>query len=1042
MNSLLDTGSTVSLIRLDAIPKGLSICKETIYISGINDNKQSSQGSVTVMLDYGFGTIKVKLWVVKSLPEPILLGMDILSKIVSSIDIGTRTITWNSQSDDKTQEAQTSYALFNQPRNKNDIITQLQVEFSNVFAKDSRDVGRANGVEHQINIRGNPVKHMYKSIPQALEGEFDRQVQEMLYLDIIRPSNSPFASPALFQAKKDGTWRLCVDYRKLNEQTIKDAYPMPRPKETFRKMAGAKFFSTLDLQSGYWQIRMRAEDREKTAFVTPRGLFEFTVMPFGLTNAPATFQRAMDALFPFEQRDHILVYMDDLLIFSRTLAEHEKHLRDVLTKLQNAGLKIKPSKCKFFQDSVEYVGHTISPEGIKVDESKLEAIKEYKTPGSIQDVRKFIGFANYYHDHIPNFAQIAEPLHALTRKKAKFRWTPECEGAFQTLKNALIQPPILGFPDFTQEFHLRTDASDFAIGAVLEQIQENKRVAISFKSRTLSQCERNYSTTEKEALAIVWAVGVFRNYIYGHKFNIWTDHNPLAQLKTLRDTHGRIARWFISLQEYEYEIKYEPGVKNVVADALSRPNEEISAVLLAQLEDPVPGDIITAIRAETALEFPANEEQVRIRRITLQRIGGLLYRHLKLQDKVIPQIYVPTSVRQVVIDYFHEKNGHYGRDKTYDLLRDRFYWPGYLEDVRSAIRACDQCQRAGHRDPPIPLCPMSASAIGELIEWDLTGPIKYGYEGDWYILVITDTFSKWVEAIPMQDTSSAALVTAFTENWLHKYGPPKQLHSDQGANFLGAPVQEMCRRYNIRQSHTTAYNPQGNGAVERINRTLKDRIKRVCNDGMDWKSKLSEILWAYRTAVHKSTGKSPFEIQFGRRPILAIDRAIAEVEHNENVTRPTENPVDLIHAQVAENLRQTAQAMKQSRRKRTKSKNLEVGQEVLVEKGVKNWKYGKNWEGPFEISRVPTNETVEIRRYDGSLETIHRDRVKLYITRYAPPPYSNENSEGTLPAGSASSESDSTIAATTSVDSRPNRRRRKPRWMREYDGDTSGEENL
>jgi transposase InsO family protein len=1011
------------------------MCKKVIRIRGLNNSLHTSDTQVTVNLDYEKGVIQAKLWVVRDLPAQILLGMDILNEIVESIHFEERSITW------KTQVSPTVKQPINElPRDnvmvlKRDIFEMLQLEFPHVFARDSMDLGRAKGVEHRINIRGNPVKHMYRSIPQSLEAELEKQVKEMLHMDIIRPSNSPFASPALFQTKKDGTWRLCVDYRKLNEQTVKDAYPMPRPKETFRRMAGAKFFSTLDLQSGYWQIPLNRDDRAKTAFVTPRGLFEFTVMPFGLTNAPATFQRAMDTLFPFEQRDHILVYMDDLLIFSKTLGEHERHLREVLTTLQNAGLKIKPSKCKFFQDSVEYVGHTISAAGIQVDESKLEAIKQYHKPGSIQDVRKFIGFANYYHDHIPNFAQVAEPLHAMTRKKAKFRWTPECEEAFQTLRHALIQPPVLGFPDFTQEFNLRTDASDVAIGAVLEQIQDNKRVAISFKSRSLSQCERNYSTTEKEALAIIWAVGMFRNYIYGHKCNILTDHNPLAQLKTLRDTHGRIARWFIALQEYDYEIKYEPGVKNVVADALSRPNTEIAAVFLSHREDPVPADIINAIRRETAIEFPSSDEQVRIPRITLQRIGGLLYRHLKLQEKVVPQIYVPVPVRNAVIDYFHEKNGHYGRDKTYDLLRDRFYWPGYLEDVRKAIRACDQCQRAGHRDPPIPLCPMTPSSIGELVEWDLTGPIRDGYEGDWHILVITDTFSKWVEAIPLQDTSSETLVTSFTENWLHRYGPPRQLHSDQGANFLGAPVREMCRRHNIRQTHTTAYNPQGNGAVERINRTLKERIKRVCDDGTNWRSKLSEILWAYRTSVHKSTGKSPYEVQFGRKPILSIDRAIGDVERTENVVRPTEPAIDQIHEQVAENLQNAATAMKQSRRRKTKSKHLQVGQQVLVEKGVKSWKYGKTWEGPYTITRIPSNETVEIRRDDGKLEKIHRDRVKLYITRYVSPPESEGDSESTYPACSTSSDSESTVAARTSQQERFGRLRRQPTWMREYDGE-------
>ncbi|GFY32406.1 retrovirus-related Pol polyprotein from transposon 17.6 [Trichonephila clavipes] len=401
------------------------------------------------------------------------------------------------------------------------------------------------------------------------------EVQKMLDEGIVQPSESPWSSPIVLVRKKDGSWRFCVDYRKLNSVTKKDVYPLPRIDDTLDCLKGAMFFSSMDLRSGYWQIEIDEADREKTAFITPEGLYEFKVMPFGLCNAPATFERMMDNLLRHFKLTMCLCYLDDIIVFSETFEDHLIRLRLVLKCLQEAGLKLNSKKCLFAAQEVKILGHLVSSNGVRSDPDKIKAVRNFPTPKNIHDIRSFLGLCSYFRRFIKGFCYLAEPLQSLLKSGVEFLWGPEEVEAFNSLKKALTSDPVLGMYDERASTEIHTDLSGYGIGAVLVQIQNNVEKVIAYASRTLTKAEKNYSTTERECLAIVWATNKFRPCIFGKHFTVVTDHHSLCWLMNLKDPSGRLARWALRLQEHDFDVKYKTGKKHSDADALSRnPVEE------------------------------------------------------------------------------------------------------------------------------------------------------------------------------------------------------------------------------------------------------------------------------------------------------------------------------------------------------------------------------------------------------------------------------------------------------------------------------------
>ena len=433
----------------------------------------------------------------------------------------------------------------------------LLLSYSDVFAACDTDLGRTDVTQHRIYTgEATPVRQPPRRVPAA----FRQQTQELLHgmqkQGIIQPSSSPWASPVVLVRKKNGALRFCADYRKLNRVTRKDAYPLPRVDEALDTLAGSCWFTTLDLISGYWQVELHPDDKQKTAFSTPEGLFEFNVMPFGLCNAPATFQRLMDSVLAGLQWSSCLVYVDDVVIPGKAFEDHLRNLESVLSRLRAANLKLQPSKCAMARKKVRFLGHVISSEGISTDPEKTSKVATWPAPTCKRDVQQFLGLANYYRRFIKNFAEIAKPLHQLTEKTHSFSWTDQCQVAFDELRCRLTSTPVLVFPDPAAPFILDTDASSSGIGAVLSQVrdgQERTRV-VAYASRVLSKPERRYCTTRRELLAVVTFVKHFRSYLLGSSFKVRTDHGSLAWLYNFREPEGQLARWLEQLQEYNFTV--------------------------------------------------------------------------------------------------------------------------------------------------------------------------------------------------------------------------------------------------------------------------------------------------------------------------------------------------------------------------------------------------------------------------------------------------------------------------------------------------------
>ena len=442
-----------------------------------------------------------------------------------------------------------------------------------LFVGPDGKLGRTDLVKHGIDTGdARPIKQGPRSLPISQQMIAEEEVDKMLKQGVIEPSDSPWAAPVVLVTKKDGSTRFCVDYRRLNDLTRKDAYPLPVIGDCLDALHGSQWFHVLDLASSYWQLEMEETSKPKTAFVTRSGLYQFNFMPFGLTNGCATFQRLMELVLRGLQWERCLLYLDDVIVLGKDFDDSLRNLKCVFARLRDAGLKLKPKKCEFFQKEVSFLGHVVGSTGVACDPAKLEAVTEWKTPQSVTEVRSFLGLASYYRRFIMGFAKVAAPLTALTEKGCDFEWTESCENAFQTLKCKLVEAPILAYPSRSLEdpFILDTDASDVGLGGVLSQVQDGQEKVIAYASKTLSKPQRQYCTTYKELLAVVTFVKHFRHYLLGRRFTVRTDHSSLRWLLNFKDIEGMVGRWVTYLSQFDYIIEHRKGILHGNADGLSR----------------------------------------------------------------------------------------------------------------------------------------------------------------------------------------------------------------------------------------------------------------------------------------------------------------------------------------------------------------------------------------------------------------------------------------------------------------------------------------
>ncbi|MCP3668139.1 MAG: hypothetical protein GY696_37575, partial [Gammaproteobacteria bacterium] len=619
-------------------------------------------------------------------------------------------------------------------------------------------------------------------------------VSKMLQQGVISRSCSPWSSPVVLVTKKDKSWRFCVDYRRLNDVTKVDGYPLPRIQDILDSLSKSKIFSTLDLASGYWQIEIDPKDREKTAFCCFSGLFEFNVLPFGLTSAPASFQRLMEVTLAGLQWRNVLVYIDDICIFSPDFETHLRDIEQVLSRLSKAGLKLKPTKCHFGCAEIPFLGHVISASGVRPDPSKVEAVKNYKVPSSVLEVRQFCGLVGFYRRFIRNFAMTAKPLYQLLQKGHIFYWSAECQKAFEQLRDELVAPNILCYPDFSRPFCLSTDACDSGLGTVLSQSDDDgEERPVAYASRSLSKAERNYAIIEKEGLGIVWAIKYWRHYLYGRKFTLFTDQAPLKWILKSRDSTGRLQRWSLSLQEYDYTVEHRKGIHNSNADALSRlyvenSPDEVNAASTgprpqnlqnpsrsvlsdffyldflkeSQRTDERLSKILQKVESGTAVPVE-NDETVSAGRYAV-RDGILVHipsEMTRLSHEFSDQLVVPLSHRLRVLQSCHDDifSAHLGIDKTLKKVSQRFFWPNMKQTVIDYVRRCPDCQT---KKRPIqaeraPLVPIPMGGPFETVAVDILGPLPLTENGNSVIVVFTDYLTKWVECFSLPDQKASTI---------------------------------------------------------------------------------------------------------------------------------------------------------------------------------------------------------------------------------------------------------------------------------------------
>ncbi|CCD25382.1 uncharacterized protein NDAI_0F00630 [Naumovozyma dairenensis CBS 421] len=964
-----------------------------------------------------------------TLTSAIILGMpfinnhpNILRSALKTMVQPSELVPWRTIRNDITNKNNevTIYVRISTSDSSTEPPSEITKEFGDILVeKIPAHDEHTKTIHHQITLKegATPVFQRAYRMAEEERKALEDELKDLMKDNKTSPSDSPFAAPVIYVKKKDGSRRLCVDYRRLNEITVKAKYPIPLIDDLFDQLRGATIFSKLDLVSGYHQVPIAEEDRYKTAFITQRGQYQWNVMPFGLTNAPATFQRLMNHVLRDYIGEFCIVYLDDILNYSKTNEEHIKHIRKIMEALRAHHLFAKKSKCSFFLHQVGFLGHVINATGIHSDPEKIECIKNWIAPKDNKSCQRFLGLIGYYRRFIKDFSTIAKPLREYANDKSKkIKWHEQQEFAFEKLKRALLEAPVLKPFDNNLDVVVTTDASDTAIGGTLELYKDGKFYGVvAYMSKALHGHELNWPIREKEFFAIVCCLEKWRHYLLGKKFKLYTDHQSLKYVLTERSFKLRLARWWDDLADYNFKIIHIKGKNNHV-DALSRLNaidtESTERTISRISLDP---QHLTTLRKEYQKDPELSVIYSNLQKATpLPQKLVTIIKHYSIKDGLLyysakipfdSRLVIPKgTIRQTLMHLHHDSllAGHPGSFRTYQNLVHDYYWPNMVSIIEQYTKTCPQCQRTKHarvlpsgifQPLAVPYRPWSSIGI------DFVSGMKEVHKFN-SVLVVIDRLTKMARFIPTKKTLDASdCADLLINHIICHHGVPDEIVSDRDKLFTGKIWDRLRQRLRIHLKFTTSYNPASNGQTERTNDTMRKIIASYTNQhATDWPMYCSVAAFAYNNTYQSSIKTTPFFANYGFHPRLPgfTNPILDHSQNNEEQQTPGTLQSNLdYHLQALQNIMvsiQTNMADAQDHQsihfnKRHRVTNFKVGDSVLVHKDAYNnkpyTKFHHLWYGPFKIIEKMGDQTYRLNSQLGNrrTNTFHVRRLKLYHQR-------------------------------------------------------------